>query len=163
MLDEVEHTIVGSNQGQVVYLKDIATVEWNYEDLRYFGRYNGKRAVFIIASMKQMQNIHETRDQIYEKFDAFEKTLPQGSGSKEDLTRPEMCRTNCDGCSSILSLPSCWCCITLLPLGFRASGIVMVSIPLSIMIGLTGTLLHRIQHQPAEHCGKRYCPWIAGG
>ena len=31
--------------------------------------------------------------------------------------------------------------ITLLPLGFRASGIVMISIPLSILIGLTGLYL----------------------
>jgi len=58
--------------------------------MRYFGRYNGKQAIFIIASMKQMQNIHKIRDQIYEKFNAFEKELPAGIKLEEDSTRQRM-------------------------------------------------------------------------
>jgi|WetSurSiteA1Bulk_404760.scaffolds.fasta_scaffold00773_2 multidrug efflux pump subunit AcrB len=137
-LEEVEQTIVGSNLGQVVYLKDIAQVSWKYEDMRYFGRYNGKRAVFIIASMKQMQNIHRTRDQIYEKFDAFEKELPAGIILERGFDQAKnvsakLGRLQFDFLFAILLV-----LLTLLPLGLRASGIVMVSIPLSIMIGLTG-------------------------
>jgi multidrug efflux pump subunit AcrB len=137
-LTEVEYTIVGSNQGQVVYLKDIAQVAWNYEDMRYFGRFNGQRAVFIIASMKKMQNIHDTRDQIYEKYDAFEKKLPAGMKLERGFDQAEnvsekLGRLLFDFMFAILLVM-----ITLLPLGMRASGIVMISIPLSIIIGLTG-------------------------
>ncbi len=140
-VDEVERTIVGANKGQVIYLKDVATVEWNYEDLRYFGRYNGKRAVFIIASMKQMQNINEIRNKVYEKFDAFEKTLPEGIRLERGFDQArnvsnKLRRLQFDFTFAILLV-----LITLLPLGFRASGIVMVSIPLSIMIGLTALYL----------------------
>lgn len=140
-ISEVEQTIVGSNQGQIVYLKDIATVGWNYEDMRYFGRYNGKRAVFLIANLKQMQNIHAIRDQIYDKFDSIEETLPAGITLERGFDQAsnvseKLGRLLFDFTFAILLVM-----LTLLPLGFRASGIVMVSIPLSIMIGLAGLFL----------------------
>jgi multidrug efflux pump subunit AcrB len=137
-LDEVEHTIVGSNQGQVIYLKDIAQVGWNYEDMRYFGRYNGKRAVFIIASMKQMQNIHNTRDQIYKKFDALEKQLPAGIKLERGFDQSKNVSAKLGRLLFDFLFAIVLVLLTLLPLGFRASGIVMVSIPLSLIIGLTG-------------------------
>jgi multidrug efflux pump subunit AcrB len=140
-IDEVGQTIVGSNHGQVVYLKDIATVSWSYEDLRYVGRYNGKRAVFLIASMKKMQNIHAIRDNIYQKFDVFEKTLPPGIRLERGFDQAKnvsdkLSRLEFDFTFAILLV-----LITLLPLGFRASGIVMISIPLSVMIGMTALYL----------------------
>lgn len=136
--EEVEQTIVGSNQGQVVYLKDIARVSNDYEDMRYFGRYNGERAVFVIASMKKMQNIHRTRDEIFRIFDDAEKALPAGIRLERGFDQSgnvsaKLSRLLFDFTFAILLV-----LLTLLPLGFRASGIVMVSIPLSLMIGVTG-------------------------
>jgi len=140
-IEEVEQTIVGSSQGQIVYLKDIASVEWSYEDMRYFGRYNGKRAVFLVANLKQMQNIHAIRDQIYDKFDAIDNTLPAGITLERGFDQArnvseKLGRLLFDFTFAILLVM-----ITLLPLGFRASGIVMISIPFSIMIGLSGLFL----------------------
>jgi multidrug efflux pump subunit AcrB len=137
-LEEVKHTIINSSQGRIVYLKDVATIGWDYEDMRYFGRYNGKKAVFIIASMKSMQNIHDTRNQIYKKFDEFEKTLPSGITLERGFDQAKnvtnkLRKLQFDFIFAILLV-----LITLMPLGFRASGIVMVAIPLSLMIGLTG-------------------------
>ncbi len=137
-LDEIENTIVGSNQGQVVCLKDIASVSWNYEDMRYFGRYNGKRAVFIIASMKQLQNIHHTRDQIYKKFDIYERNLPAGIILERGFDQAKNVSEKLGRLLFDFSFAILLVLLTLLPLGLRASGIVMVSIPLSILIGLTG-------------------------
>jgi multidrug efflux pump subunit AcrB len=65
-LEDVGKTIVGSNMGRIVYLKDIAAVNWCDEDLKYYGRFNGEKAVFVIANMKKGQNIHEVRNNIYE-------------------------------------------------------------------------------------------------
>ncbi len=140
-IGEVEQTIVGASKGQVVYLKDVAKVAWNYEDLRYFGRYNGKRALFLIASMKQKQNIHDIRNKIYSRFDAFEKTLPPGIKLERGFDQArnvsnKLGRLQFDFTFAILLV-----LITLLPLGFRASGIVMVSIPLSVLVGLTALYL----------------------
>lgn len=137
-IEEVRNTIVGSSQGQMVYLKDIASVNWDYEDMRYFGRYNEKKAVFIIASLKQKQNIHKTRDLIYSEFDDSEKELPAGIKLERGFDQSKnvsakLGRLFFDFMFAILLV-----LITLIPLGIRASGIVMISIPLSILIGVTG-------------------------
>ena len=136
-LEEVEHTIVSSGQGRIVYLKDVASVTWDYEDMRYFGRYNGRKAVFVIASMKSMQNIHDTRDQIYQKFDEFERTLPSGVSLERGFDQAKNVTSKLRKLQFDFIFAVLLVLITLLPLGFRASAIVMVAIPLSIMIGLT--------------------------
>ncbi len=137
-IGEVEQTIVGSNQGQIVHLRDIATVNWNYEDLRYFGRYNGKKAVFLIASMNQKQNIHKIRNQIYTKFDIFEKTLPANIKLERGFDQAKNVSAKLTDLLFDFIFAFLLVLITLMPLGFRASGIVMIAIPLSILIGITG-------------------------
>ena len=72
-IEEVKRTVVGSNMGQLVRLGDIAEVSWKDEDFRYLGRYNGHKAVFLIASMKAGKNIHEIRNRIYRVYDTFEE------------------------------------------------------------------------------------------
>jgi multidrug efflux pump subunit AcrB len=140
-IDEVRRTIVGTNMGQVLYLKDIAEVSWTDEDLRYFGRFNGEKALFIIANMKTGQNIHEMRNNIYKVYDSFEKTLPYGVRLERGFDQSQNVKNKLGRLEKDFLFAFLLVLITLLPLGFRASGIVMISIPLSIMIGITGLYL----------------------
>ena len=140
-LEEVKRTVVGSNTGQLIHLEDVADVSWKDEDLRYYGRYNGKKAVFLIANMKSGQNIHDIRNNIYKFYNSFEKRLPSGitleRGFDQSLNvKNKLGRLQKDFLFAFLLV-----LFTLLPLGFRASGIVMISIPLSILIGVTGLYL----------------------
>jgi multidrug efflux pump subunit AcrB len=140
-IEEVKRTIVGANGGQVVYLKDIADVFWSDEELKYFGRYNGEKAVFLIANMKEKQNIHEIRTNIYKVYDSFEKKLPSGFTIERGFDQAQNVKNKLGRLEKDFLFASLLVLITLLPLGFRASGIVMISIPLSIMIGITGLYL----------------------
>jgi multidrug efflux pump subunit AcrB len=140
-LDEVENTVVGSNMGNLVYLKDVASVSWKDEDLRYFGRYNGHRALFLIANMKSGQNIHEVRDRIYEVYDSFERKLPSGITLERGFDQSKNVSRRLGRLEEDFLFAFLLVLITLLPLGLRASGIVMISIPLSIFIGITGLYL----------------------
>jgi multidrug efflux pump subunit AcrB len=140
-IEDVRRTVVGSYMGRLVYLMDVADVKWQDEDLRYYGRYNGKKAVFLIANMKKGQNIHEIRNNIYKVYDTYDKILPSGitleRGFDQSLNvKNKLGRLQKDFLFAILLV-----LITLLPLGLRASGIVMISIPLSILIGVTGLYL----------------------
>jgi len=137
-LNDIENTIVGSNQGHIVYLKDVADVKRDYEDIRYFGRYNGKKAVFLIASMKQLQNIHKTKGEIYNRFDTFEKELPSYIRLERGFDQSRNVREKLGRLQFDFLFAIGLVLLTLMPLGFRASGIVMISIPLSILIGITG-------------------------
>jgi multidrug efflux pump subunit AcrB len=137
-IDEVQKTVVGVNMGQIVYLKDIADVSWKDEDLRYFGRYNGRKAIFLIANMKKGQNIHEIRNNIYKVYDSFEKKLPSGMIIERGFDQSQNVKNKLGRLQKDFLFAFLLVLITLLPLGFRASGIVMISIPLSILIGVTG-------------------------
>ncbi|MDP3003481.1 MAG: efflux RND transporter permease subunit [Bacteroidales bacterium] len=140
-LEEVQRTVVGSNMGQLVHLKDVSDVSWKDEDLRYYGRYNGKRAVFLIANMKSGQNIHEMRNNIYKCYDNFEKQLPSGIILERGFDQSQNVKNKLGRLQKDFLFAFLLVLITLLPLGFRASGIVMISIPLSILIGVTGLYL----------------------
>jgi len=140
-IEEVKRTVVGSNMGQLVYLKDVADVSWKDEDLRYIGRYNGRKAVFLIANMKTGQNIHEIRNNIYKEFDSFEKKLPSGITLERGFDQSQNVKNKLGRLQKDFLFAILLVLITLLPLGFRASAIVMISIPLSILIGVTGLYL----------------------
>jgi len=137
-LEDIGNTIIGSAEGHILYLKDVAKIEWADEDLKYYGRYNGERAAFVTASMKTGYNIHNVRNDIYRVFDSFEKRLPvsirleRGFDQSQNVKR-KLSRLEKDFLFAFLIV-----LVTLLPLGFRASATVLVSIPLSLMIGITG-------------------------
>ncbi len=136
-LDEVRETIVGAADGRAVYVRDIADVQWNYAELNYLGRYNGKRAVFVTANMKERQNIILVRGAIWSALDRFESTLPptieltRGFDQSRNVVH-RLTHLGRDFMIAILLV-----LVTLLPLGFRAAGIVTVAIPLSLAVGVT--------------------------
>ncbi|HLN20302.1 MAG TPA: efflux RND transporter permease subunit [Bacteroidales bacterium] len=140
-IDEVGGTIVGTNLGSLVYLRDIATVSWQDEDPRYYGRYNGKKALFLIANMKGKQNIHLIRNNIYSVFDSFEKKLPSGIVLERGFDQSQNVKNKLGRLQLDFLFAFLLVLVTLLPLGIRASGVVMISIPLSILIGVTGLYL----------------------
>lgn len=140
-IEEVGRTVVGSNMGRLVYLDDIAEISWENEDPRYYGRYNGRKAVFLIANMKEAQNIHGIRNRIYEVYDIFEQKLPSGIKLERGFDQSQNVKNKLGRLRNDFIFAFLLVLITLLPLGLRASGIVMISIPLSIMIGITGLYL----------------------
>ncbi len=140
-LEDVQRTIVSAGEGRVVYLKDVADISWQYEDMKYYGRYNGVKAAFIIANMKRGQNIHRMRNSIYDIFDKFEKKLPAGICLERGFDQSANVKATLGRLQRDFLFAFLLVLITLLPLGFRSSGIVMISIPLSVLIGITGLYL----------------------
>ncbi len=140
-LCEVEQTIIGGSAGHLVYLKDIATVTWENEDPRYFARYNGEQAVFITANMMDAQNIHHIKDHIYKEYLKFEKKLPSHIRLERGFDQSQNVKKKLSSLGRDFIFAILLVLLTLLPLGLRASGVVMVAIPLSVMIGLIGLYL----------------------
>jgi multidrug efflux pump subunit AcrB len=136
-LDEVAETVVASRGGRIVKLRDVADVSWDTAEERYVGRFNGKRAVFVTASAKDRVNVFDVRDGIYQKLDEFERGLPQGVVLERgfDQSRNVSHRLNRLGLDFLIAIGLV--VLTLLPLGLRASAVVMISIPLSLAIGLS--------------------------
>ncbi len=138
--EEVRGTVVGSDGRGIVTVGDVADVAWGTENLRHLARWNGHRAVFVTANMKPGRRIGNVRDAAWGELEAFERSLPAGM----ELVRPFDQSVNVshrlDRLAEDFLIAILLVLVTLLPLGWRASLVVMISIPLSLAIGVT--LLH---------------------
>ncbi|HMK74331.1 MAG TPA: efflux RND transporter permease subunit, partial [Myxococcaceae bacterium] len=121
-------------------LRDVAAVAVQDEDTNYLGRFNGQRAVFVTANMKERQNIFQVHDRIWQELDAFERELPPGMRLERGFDQSRNVAHRLEGFTRDFGIAILLVLLTLLPLGFRASAVVMISIPLSLAIGVA--LLH---------------------
>jgi multidrug efflux pump subunit AcrB len=135
-LDEVRGTVIGSAGGRSVRVGDVADVTWSTEETAHLTRYNGQRAVFVTANMQKAQNIIAVRDRLYAEFDRLERTLPPSVRLARGFDQSENVKSRLSRLGVDFLIAIGLVLITLLPLGLRAAGIVMVSIPLSIAVGL---------------------------
>jgi multidrug efflux pump subunit AcrB len=135
-VDEIKNTIISSANGKLVYVRDIAEVSFDYEEQNYAARLNGKRAVFVVASRKSGTNIFAVQDQITPVLEQFKKDLPKSIAYEQSFDNAESVHKRLGGFTRDFSIAIFLVLLTLLPLGFRASLVVMISIPLSLAIGL---------------------------
>ena len=136
-IDQIRNTIIGGAPGSSVRLRDVAEVEWDYEDAASIARLNGRRAVWITAAMQENQNIMAVRDGLWAAADRFEATLPAGVKLERPFDQSSNVKERLSRLTTDFAIAIALVILTLLPLGFRASAIVMVSIPLSLAIGVT--------------------------
>jgi multidrug efflux pump subunit AcrB len=136
-LDEVRNTVVRAAGGNVTFLRDVAEVDWSYGDATHIARFNSRRAVFVTANQLPDANIGTVRDGIWTELDSFEKTLPPGVKLERGFDQSKNVCNRLSHLGRDFAIAIVLVLLTLLPLGVRAAGIVMVSIPLSLAMGLT--------------------------
>jgi len=135
-LEQIAATVVGSGNGRLVKVRDIAEVSWQTAEYAYTGRFDGKRAVFVTANQKDNTNIFKVRDGIYAKLADFEKTLPADIKLERGFDQSRNVAARLDRLGEDFAIAIGLVLLTLLPLGLRAAGVVMISIPLSLAIGV---------------------------
>ncbi len=135
-LDEIKNTIVFTNGTKIVFLKDIAEVKYAYEDETHKTRLNGHRSVFVTACQKFGQNIIKVKSQTEPIVEQFKKTLPPSVDLIKVFDQAESVQKRLARFAKDFGIAILLVLITLLPLGSRASLVVMISIPLSLAIGL---------------------------
>ena len=141
-IDEIRNTIIlgtgagGELSGRIIRVGDVADVQWAYEDQNVFARYNGERAVYITANQKEGRNIFDTQESITEIVDEFEATLPPSIRLERGFEQYKNVDKRLARLEFDFSLAVTLVLLTLLPLGLRAAGIVMISVPLSLLTGL---------------------------
>jgi multidrug efflux pump subunit AcrB len=134
-LEEVRNTVVAGTPAAIVRLRDVATVTWGYADPTHLTRWNGRRAVWVTATQQEGENIQRVRDRMWAAMDAFEKTLPPGVTLKRAFDQAENVSARLSRLAEDFAIALALVLVTLLPLGGRASLVVMISIPLSLAIG----------------------------
>jgi multidrug efflux pump subunit AcrB len=135
-IEEIKNTIVNGNNGRIVFLKDIADVDWTYEENRYLARINGTRCVWVTARMKDGENIVDVGAQVQKKVDAWRAGLPSDMDYVKVFDQTESVEKRLGRFAKDFGIAILLVMLTLIPLGWRAALVVMISIPLSIAMGL---------------------------
>jgi multidrug efflux pump subunit AcrB len=134
-LGQIRSTVVGSVQEKIIYLRDIADVYFDFEEERWTARFNGEKSIYVNVQQKDGGNIFDVANPIKEKLSRLELAddirveyvFDQSLGVKERVS---------GFLNNLLQGIVLVGVIILLALGYRSSGIVMMAIPFSIMIGL---------------------------
>ncbi|KAA6439127.1 efflux RND transporter permease subunit [Dyadobacter flavalbus] len=136
-ISEIAQTVVSTSGGKIVYLKDVADVKLGYEDETHLTRLNGFRCSFINFSQKEGENIIAVRDLVEPVASSFEKQLPSNMELVKVFDQAKSVNVRLSHFARDFGIAILLVLLTLLPLGTRASLVVMISIPLSLAIGLT--------------------------
>jgi len=136
-LDQVRDTVVSAAGGRNVRVRDVADVRWDSQQLTHVGRYNGKRAVFVTANMKDGFNILDVKQRIDAETAAFGSILPKRIVLEEGFDQSRNVASRLNRLYIDFSIAISLVLLTLLPLGWRAASIVMIAIPLSLAFGIT--------------------------
>lgn len=135
-IEEIRNTVVNGADGKVLYLKDIAEVEWAYEEPRHLARINGVRTVWVTARMKDEQNIFNVGEEVNKAVAEWRSTLPASMDYVKVFDQNDSVSKRLGRFAKDFGIAILLVMLTLLPLGWRAALVVMISIPLSISIGL---------------------------
>lgn len=134
--EEIANTIVYSANGKNILLRDIAEVYTDHEESKHITRLNGHRAVFVNAALKPGNNISSAATVYSPVIEEFRKSLPANIELVDHFDQAKNVNKRLSGLGIDFVIAILLVAITLLPLGGRAATVVMISIPLSLAIGL---------------------------
>lgn len=135
-VEEIANTVIHVANQQIIRLKDIADISKDYDEEKHIVRLNGMRAVLVTASLKAGYNILAVADAAQAVIDDYANLLPAGIELNKHFDQSESVSVRLNQLLHDFIIAILLVSITLLPLGFRSTVVVMISIPLSLSIGV---------------------------
>ncbi|KQR70309.1 efflux RND transporter permease subunit [Pedobacter sp. Leaf176] len=135
-VEDVANTVIYNAGGKIVYLKDVAVVGYKDGTVSHITRINGQRCILVISSMKNNVDISQVKKEYTPVLEQFSETLPENIKMVKNFDQADMVSERLGHLGFDFGLAIVLVVVTLLPLGFRPSLIVMISIPLSLALGL---------------------------
>ena len=135
-LEQVRDTAIGGAPGRIVRIRDVASVDWANETLSYVGRYNGQRALFVTANQLDGYNTPRVQQDVDRALDRYDATLPKDIRLSRGFDQARNVTRRLDRLYLDFGIAVALVALTLLPLGLRAAGVVMIALPLSLAVGI---------------------------
>lgn len=135
-LNEIRRLPLRASGGSLLTIDDIADVKWGAEEQIYRARHNGKRAIFVTATQKDGVDVTRLKAELDVELEDLQKALPPDIKLVEQFDQSRDVKARLSELTRDFAIAIGLVIFTLLPLGPRASGIVMISIPLSLASGL---------------------------
>ena len=135
-LDDVRAVPLRGGNGQLVTVGEVADVRWAEAEHLNITRYNGERAVFITVRKKDKTDTIRLRESLGKSVEAARATMPPDMKLEIAFDQSGDIERKLGQLGIDFAIALALVLITLLPLGFRASLVVMISIPTSLAIGI---------------------------
>jgi len=135
-LAQIRNVALRADNGSVLHVGDVADVNWANDEAVHITRFNGHRAVFVTARAKLGATIFTVANAINSEVDGFAARLPSGIRLERGFNQAETVSHRLSSLGRDFLIAIALVLLTLLPLGFRASLVVMVAVPLSLAIGV---------------------------
>ncbi len=137
-IEEIKKTVVGSYQGSLIYLRDVATVSFEEEYSKYHARYNHIPCVYVSAEQQDDTNVLTVMDEVQKVVDDFKTELPKSVSVHYVHNQAESVRASVNGfINNLLQGIVVVGLAIFMAIGFRSSLVIIVAIPSSILIGLS--------------------------
>jgi multidrug efflux pump subunit AcrB len=133
--EDLGATVLAAANGAPLRLSEVATIERVASAERHLVRLDGRRAVWLPVTFRAGAEVFDTRDAVLAAARAVE--LPEGVTLSVPFDQSTNVAHRLSGFTRDFGLAIGLVLLTLLPLGWRASGVVMLAIPLSLLMGLT--------------------------
>ncbi len=135
-LETIRNLPLRSNDESILRLSEVADIAWGAEEARSRLSHNGERAIFITANQKAGTDATRLRDKLVIELERQKQFLPPDIEAVVQFDQSRDISKRLRELARDFALALFLVAFTLLPLGFRAAGIVMVSVPLSLASGL---------------------------
>ncbi len=122
--------------GRMLTVGDVAQVRWDSAEPTHVVRFNGHRALLVTASQGDHQDIGTLTARIDAETARFRQTLPGSVHLDTGFAQAGNVHHRMALLARDFLLAFIIVGITLLPLGWRAAGVVMIAIPVSLLIGV---------------------------
>ncbi|MEO1437654.1 MAG: efflux RND transporter permease subunit, partial [Bacteroidota bacterium] len=137
-LEEIRNTAIRSSDNQILYLKDFATVNFDYADQEWYARYNGQRCIYLSVNQKRTSNILTLSEELAEVEQAFQAQIPEKVKLVKAFDQaPAVAFRINDFISNLLQGILLVGVVIWIFLGWRPALVVMTIIPLSIILAIT--------------------------
>ena len=150
-IDEIRNLAIETDNGQLVYLQDLATIRRAYvEPSQSPAFFNGEPAIVLGISMVTSSNVVELGRQINDHLMIVHPKLPVGMQLDVAIFQPDIVKASVSNATNnLLQTMAVVLIIVMIFLGLRTGLIVGAMVPMTIMITLIGMSiwgieLHRI-------------------
>ncbi|MDX2091877.1 MAG: efflux RND transporter permease subunit [Kofleriaceae bacterium] len=135
-VEDIGQTVVAGGPGGTLRVTDVATVALRPEPTDELFRYDGTRGALIAVTMRDGQNIFSVRDALLAEIEHERASLPAGMRLELAFDQSHNVAHRLSGLQRDFVIAIVLVLLTLIPLGMRVSLVVMVSIPMSLAIGV---------------------------
>jgi len=137
-LESIRNTVVNASpEGGIIYLKDIAEVNFDYEDDKFIARYQKEKTVYVSVTQKDGYNILSLSEKINEKVESFQEDLPKSVKLTQVFTQaPAVEKRLNDFFINLIQGVLLIGVIIFVFLGLRSALVIMTVIPTSVIIAI---------------------------